>query len=161
MKSLVATQRLRGSGSFRGPMRAFTFLEIMFVVVIIGILLAVALPRFSGQSNQARIQATRLQMGNIRTALAQFEMHVGRYPDTREGLAALVERPSGVSEELWEGPYLDAEGGELPRDAWRNEFGYRSPGEHNRDYDLWSPGPDGREGTEDDITNWGSSGRRR
>jgi general secretion pathway protein G len=150
-------KRLNGTCRDRRSLRAFTFLEIMFVVVIIGILLAVALPRFSGQTNQARMQATRLQMGNIRTALSQFEMHVGRYPDTREGLQALVVRPSNVSEQLWEGPYLDAEGGQLPTDAWKNPFNYRSPGEHNKDYDLWSAGPDGREGTEDDITNWGSN----
>lgn len=153
-------KRLEGLRSGRNARRAFTFLEIMFVVVIIGILLAVALPRFSGQSNQARIASTRLQMSNIRTALAQFEMHVGRYPDTREGLQALVTRPSNVSEELWQGPYLDTEGGELPRDAWRNPFNYRSPGEHNRDYDLWSAGPDGREGTDQDITNWGGTRTR-
>ncbi len=157
MNNLATAKRFSGAGSHRAPLRAFTFLEIMFVVVIIGILLAVALPRFSGQTNQARMASTRLQMGNIRTALAQFEMHVGRFPDTREGLQALVVRPSSVSDELWEGPYLDTEGAELPMDSWRNAFNYRSPGENNRDYDLWSAGPDGREGTEDDITNWGGT----
>lgn len=132
--------------------RGFTFLEIMFVVVIIGILLAVAVPRMTGRARKAQEQATAMQIRNIGTALKQFEMHVGRFPDTREGLQALLERPSNVAEEQWEGPYLDGE--ELPKDAWKKEFNYRAPGEHSRDFDLWSNGPDTQEGTDDDIVNW-------
>lgn len=132
--------------------RAFTFLEIMFVVVIIGILLAVAVPRMTGKARKAQESATSMQIRNIGTALKQFEMHVGRFPDTREGLEALIERPSNVEEGQWEGPYLD--GDEVPKDAWKKPMNYRSPGEHSRDFDLWSNGPDGQDGTDDDVVNW-------
>ncbi len=147
-----------GSKVVRTLHRAFTFLEIMFVVVIIGILMGVAMVNISKRSQQARINTTLLQMASFDTALGQFEVHVGRYPETREGLQALITRPSSVAESMWDGPYLKLKGGELPRDRWGNAFGYRSPGTHNADYDLWSLGPDGREGTEDDITNWGGEG---
>lgn len=131
--------------------RGFTFLEIMFVVVIIGILLAVAVPQFTGRSQEAQIRAAEVSMRNISTALAEFEMRVGRFPTTNEGLGALVERPPNVSENVWRRPFLD----ETPRDPWGNEFHYRSPGQHRPDsYDLWSAGPDGQEGTDDDIRNW-------
>lgn len=133
--------------------RAFTFLEIMFVVVIIGILMGVAVSNYTNKANKARINSTKLQLDNIHSALAQFEMHVGRFPDTREGLQALLVRPANVSEQSWEGPYLTLRGdAEQPTDAWHNPLEYRAPGEKNRDYDLWSWGPDGRDGTEDDIT---------
>lgn len=132
--------------------RGFTLLEIMFVVVIIGILLAVAVPRLTGQSQKARERATEANMRNIGLALKTYEMHVGAFPSTSQGLEALIERPNSVSENMWEGPYLDDES--LPVDAWQNEFNYRSPGDHHKDYDLWSNGPDGKEGTEDDVTNW-------
>lgn len=145
---------MRGHSSRQGRRKAFTFLEIMFVVVIIGVLAGIVATSSVGRGHKARMEATRLQMVHIDSALAQFEMHLGRFPDTREGLQALLTRPSSISEQTWDGPYLKADGGELPRDGWRNPFGYRSPGEHGGHYDLWSPGPDGREGTDDDITNW-------
>jgi general secretion pathway protein G len=140
------------TGRWRGR-QGFTFLEIMFVVVIIGILLGVAVTNYTNKSNKARINSTKLQLDNIHSALAQFEMHVGRFPDTREGLQALLVRPANVSEQSWEGPYLTLRGdAEQPTDVWGNPLAYRAPGEKNRDYDLWSWGPDGRDGTEDDIT---------
>lgn len=132
--------------------RGFTFLEIMFVVVIIGVLLAIVGPRLAGRAGKARDQATSAQIHNIKLAISQFEMHVGRFPDTNEGIEALITEPSNVGEDMWEGPYLDAES--VPKDPWGREFRYRSPGEHSKDYDLWSDGPDGQEGTDDDITSW-------
>jgi general secretion pathway protein G len=139
------------AGQIRG---AFTFLEIMFVVVIIGILLGVAVTSISKRGQTARIHATRLQLKNFDTALANYELHVGRFPETREGLQALVSRPNNVHEKAWDGPYLKLDGPGLPRDPWHNAYQYRSPGQQNAEYDLWSLGPDGIEGTGDDITNW-------
>lgn len=132
--------------------RAFTFLEIMFVVVIIGILLAVAVPRLTGKTQKARISATELQIRNVSLALKEYEMNVGSFPSSSQGLEALIERPSGVSEDIWTDPFLEAES--VPKDAWNNEFNYRQPGEHHRDFDLWSNGPDGQSESEDDVTNW-------
>lgn len=132
--------------------RGFTFLEIMFVVVIIGVLMAIAVPRMTGQAQKARIQATEVTMRTLQTALAQYEMHVGSFPNTNEGLNALLERPGRVSETAWDGPYLESD--TVPRDAWGNAFNYRSPGQNRPTYDLWSNGPDGMEGTDDDIRNW-------
>ncbi len=136
---------------------AFTFLEIMFVVVIIGILMGVAMTSIAKRGQTARINAASLQLKNFDTALAHYELHVGRFPETRDGLLALVTRPSSVPEKAWDGPYLKLDGGVLPRDPWHNAYNYRSPGQQNEDYDLWSLGPDGIEGTADDITNWGQS----
>lgn len=135
-----------------GRRRAFTFIEIMFVVVIIGVLLAVAVPKLTGQSQKAKVKATQLGIRNVGLALKQYEIGVGSFPSTSQGLAALIERPSTVSEEAWEGPYLDDD--TVPKDAWGHELNYRSPGEHKKDYDLWSSGPDGQEGNDDDVVNW-------
>ncbi len=141
----------RGSTGFCGR-RGFTFLEIMFVVVIIGILLAIVGPRLVGRSQKARIGAAHMQLKNIQTALQQYEMHIGSFPDTNQGLKALLEKPSDVDEKEWDGPYL--EGTVLPRDPWGNEFQYKEPGEHTKDYDLWSYGPDKQDNTADDVKNW-------
>jgi len=132
--------------------RAFTFLEIMFVVVIIGILLAIVGPRLAGKSKKAKIAAAKAQLRNIQVALSQYELHVGDFPDDSQGLKALIEQPSEIDESEWDGPYL--EGGAIPKDPWGQEYQYKQPGEHNKDYDLWSPGPDRQESTEDDIKNW-------
>lgn len=128
--------------------RAFTMIEIMLVVVILGILTAVVVPRLVGRAERTRISATRSSLNGIRTALGSFEVEVGRFPTTSEGLESLVDRPTGISAEMWGGPYLD----EVPRDAWGREFVYKSPGERNRDYDLFSRGPDGQENTDDDVS---------
>jgi general secretion pathway protein G len=133
--------------------KGFTFLEIMFVVVIIGILLSIVGPRLVGKSEKARIMATKAQMNSVKTALQQYEMHIGAFPTTSQGLKALFERPSDVSEDDWDGPYMDGSLSGL-KDAWGHEFTYKNPGEHSKDYDLFSKGRDNQEGTEDDITNW-------
>ena len=130
--------------------KGFTFLEIMFVVVIIGILIGIAVPQFTGKAKKARIMSTRANMKTIETALSQYEMNVGNFPTTEQGLAALIKCPSDVPEEDWDSPYLK----EIPKDAWKQTFIYKSPGEHNQDYDLYSKGPDRQEDTEDDIKNW-------
>lgn len=132
--------------------RAFTFIEIMFVVVIIGVLLAVAVPKLTGQSKTAKIKATELAIRNVGVALKRYEMEVGDFPSTSQGLAALIEKPSTVDAGQWGGPYLDEDA--EPKDSWGRKLNYRSPGEHKKDYDLWSSGPDGQEGNDDDVVNW-------
>jgi len=125
--------------------RGFTFIEIMFVVVIIGVLLAVAVPRLTGQSREARIRATELSINNVSTALKRYELQVGAFP---EEITDLMEEPSDV--EGWDGPYLEKE----PKDAWNQTLNYRYPSDNDIDFDIWSNGPDKQEGTEDDVVNW-------
>lgn len=128
---------------------AFTLIEIMLVVVIIGILAAVIGPKLTGKTKGARVSATRQSIGALQTTLGLFEMHAGRFPTTDEGLDALLEKPADLTDEEWDGPYIK----EWPKDAFAQDFIYRSPGEINEDYDIISMGPDKKEGTDDDITN--------
>ncbi len=126
----------------------FTLIELMLVVVIIGALAAMVLPRLTGRSEQARIAAVKTDIqANIATALKLYELDNGNFPSTSEGLAALLNKPGSAVN--WNGPYSEKK----PIDAWGREYKYKSPGEHRSDYDLYSLGKDGAEGT-DDITNW-------
>jgi len=131
--------------------RGFTLIELLLVLVILATLAAIVLPKVTGRSKQAKITAARTQLSYFEVALDAFEIDVGRYPTTVEGLRALVERPASNAEG-WQQPYLK---GDIPLDQWKNEYIYRCPGQYNQDgYDLQSFGPDGRLGGDDDITNW-------
>lgn len=145
--SLVARER-------RVPrLRGFTLIELMLVIVIIGALAAMVVPRLAGRSEEARIGAARADIkGNLSLALRLYEVDNGRYPSTEQGLAALMSQPtSPPAPEHWKGPYIEHE----PVDPWKTPYVYRYPGSHPpRDYDLFSAGPDGKEGSEDDIANW-------
>lgn len=133
----------------RRQRQGFTLIEIMLVVVIIGILAAVIGPRMAGKTKGAKVSATRQSIKALETTLGMFEIQAGRFPTTEEGLNALLEKPGDLSDEEWDGPYVK----EFPKDAFGEEFIYRSPGEINSDYDLISKGFDKKEGSEDDITN--------
>ena len=135
--------------------QGFTFLEIILVVAIIGILVGIVGPRLVGQSKKAKITATGMEISGIKTALGRYEINHDRFPNSSEGLRALVVRPSSVPEDEWD-KYMDS----LPRDPWSEEYIYKYPSEHGMDFDLSSKGPDRIEGTEDDINNWDESGDR-
>lgn len=131
----------------RNRAAGFTLVELLLVLVILGTLAALVLPRFSGTSERARKTAAMTQISTFKTALNAYEVDNGSYP---KSLQDLVERPRDAQN--WNGPYLD---GPVPLDPWKNPYIYVYPGRHNPNgYDLSSMGPDGREGTEDDITNW-------
>ena len=131
----------------RNRRRAFTLVELMLVVTIIGILAALVIPRIAGRSEQARVTAAHADIfGGIKTALDAFEVDNGYYP---KSLQDLLQQPSNAKN--WHGPYLD----KMPEDPWGNPYVYVYPGRHNSgSYDLYSTGPDGKAGDEDDIGNW-------
>ena len=132
----------------------FTLVEIMVVVIIIGILAALVIPKFTGRTEDARKAAAKSQIDtNFSTALDMYEAENGSYPTTDQGLEALRTQPTGDPQpKNWKGPYLKKD---IPPDPWGNSYNYSCPGSHNPSgYDLYSNGPDGQENTDDDITNW-------
>lgn len=132
--------------------RAFTLIELLLVLVILGVLAALVVPKFTNRSQQARETAAKSDISTIENQINAFEIDVGRFPSSEEGLSALVAAPSNVTS--WKGPYLQRG---LPKDPWGNDYVYKFPGTNNANgFDLYSFGPDGREGT-DDIGNWNAT----
>ncbi len=135
-----------------GKRRGFTLVEILLVVTIIGILAALVIPKIAGRGEEARIESTIADVnGGIKTALGMYEVDTGRYPSS---LNDLIQQPSDVKN--WHGPYFDPP--TIPEDAWGRPYVYVYPGRRNTTgYDLYSMGPDGQDGTADDIGNWTTS----
>jgi general secretion pathway protein G len=119
----------------------FTLIELLVVLVIIGLLATMVAPNFIGQSEKAKPKAARAQLEQFRNALDMFQLDVGRYPTSEEGLQALRQPPASAAR--WSGPYLRDE---IPLDPWGHPYVYRSPGEGGANYDLGSYGADGRSG---------------
>jgi len=129
----------------------FTLIELMLVLVILATLAAIVLPKFTGRSQQAKMTAAKTQISQLEVALDAFEIDLGRYPTTTEGLRALVVKPTSDSDG-WQQPYLKRA---VPQDPWGNDYVYRYPGQYNENgYDLYSVGPDHKLGGDDDIKNW-------
>jgi general secretion pathway protein G len=128
---------------------AFTLVEMLLVLVILATLAAIVYPKLAGRSEQARVTAAQTQISSFSTALDAFEVDNGYYPRGKAGLLDLVQPPRDAAS--WKGPYVK----EIPKDPWGNDYVYESPGRYNpTSYDLLSPGPDAKSGSEDDITNW-------
>lgn len=128
----------------------FTLIELLLVLVILSVLAAVVVPKFTRRSEQARVTAARTDIANLEVALDAYEIDTGRFPTAQQGLEALVEEPNDVRD--WRGPYIKRG---VPQDPWGNAYVYRYPGDQNENgYDLYSFGPDGQSGGGDDVTNW-------
>jgi general secretion pathway protein G len=143
--------------------RGFTLIEVLLVLTILGLLAAVAIVGFTGQKESAKIKTTTLLLHEVGTAIGLYDNDIGHYPTEEEGgLNALITKPTFEDEviaEQWHGPYLEKE----PRDAWSRPLTYEFIGATgtaagtatgDKPYHLWSNGPDGQSGTEDDIKNW-------
>ncbi len=130
--------------------RGFTLIEVMVVVVILGILAAVVVPRIMSRPDEARITKARQDIRTLEAALDLYKLDNYTYPSTDQGLEALVKKPTGSPE-----PKNYKPGGyvrKLPLDPWKNPYQYLYPGVHG-EVDIFSLGPD-QQPSDDDIGNW-------
>ena len=130
---------------------AFTLLELLVVMVIIGLLAGYVGPKYFSQVGKSETKVAKAQIDAIEKALDQYRLDTGRYPTSEQGLAALNQKPA--NEPKWAGPYLKKD---VPPDPWGRAYNYRAPGEHG-DYDVYSYGKDGQPGgaaESADVTSW-------
>ncbi|MCL2116853.1 MAG: type II secretion system protein GspG [Planctomycetaceae bacterium] len=122
----------------------FTLVEVMLVLFIIMTLAAVGMVAVRNARNNSRIDLTKVQLSELAQSLERYEFRAGAFPSTAEGLEALALSVDGYDKEVkWDTP---------PLDPWKNNYNYQFPGSRGMDnFDLWSSGPDGQSGTEDDI----------
>ncbi len=134
--------------------RGFTLAEVLVVLFILVILASVSIVAVQGIRERAKVDQAGLIIKGFVSAIQTYEAHVGRPPTTDQGLAALLEAPQDLANPAkWSGPYLTDNVSDT--DPWGSPYQYVSPGTRTRDgFDVWSVGPDGQEGTEDDIGNW-------
>ncbi len=133
--------------------RGFSLIELMIVLVILGLIAGIVGPQAMKYLGKGKTQSSKVQIENISAALDMYRLEVGNYPTSADGLKALVTAPS--SARGWNGPYLKK--GEVPKDAWNNEYQYKRPGSNSQPYDLFSFGSDGAaggEGDDADISLW-------
>jgi general secretion pathway protein G len=132
---------------------AFTLLEILVVLAIIGMLVGLAVTNVGNLFSKSQQDIAKMFVTqSMQAPLTVYKIHMGDFPTTAEGLQALITAPANKADR-WRGPYL--QDGKLPLDPWQEPYQYRYPGVKNKaTYDLWSKGPDKTDGTEDDIGNW-------
>jgi len=129
------------------PSAAFTLIEIMVVVIILGILAATIIPQFMGTTQDAKISAAKSHIAELESAVERFYVQMDRYPTPDEGLKVLVDPPANDEDKKWRGPYIK----QLRDDPWGHPYQYAFPGTHHpTSFDLWSPGADGKA----EIGNW-------
>lgn len=132
----------------------FTLIELLVVLLILGMIAGLAGPQVMNYLGDSKTKAAKLQIEELSNTLDLFKMDAGRYPDSQEGLQALVQAPSSLTADRWRGPYLKKKS--VPKDPWGNDYKYVVPGTHGP-FDIVSLGSDGKEGGEGeakDVTNW-------
>ena len=133
--------------SRKHPHGAFTLIEIMVVVIILGILAATIIPQFMGTTRDAKISAAKSQVAELEAAVERFYIHMDRYPTADEGLKVLVDSPANDDDKKWRGPYIK----QLRDDPWGHAYQYAYPGTHHpASFDIWSTGDKGQS----EIGNW-------
>lgn len=142
--------RQKKSVSRKKNQAAFTLLELMVVLVILGALIGLVAPNILGRADEAKVSVAKTQIRNLMSTLDLYKLDNGQYPSTSQGLEALISKPSGFPEaKNWkDGGYMQ----KLPVDPWQNDFLYVSPGAEGP-YDLISLGSDGREGGDGDAAD--------
>lgn len=137
--------------SFSRRKGGFTLIEMLLVIAIIGLLAGVTIMNLDKIFGGSSEDIARLWVNEtIKTPLTAYRVHVGRYPSSEEGLDALIHKPEKAGNR-WKGPYVE----KLPADPWGRPYQYRYPGIKNKEsYDVWSMGPSGRDGADDNIGNW-------
>lgn len=148
---------MKNLSSYGKREKGFTLIEIMVVVIILGLLAGLVLPRILGQEDKARVETAKVQIRSLESALDAYKLDNGFYPTTDQGLDALIKKPeSGRIPTRWrEGGYLKP--ARIPKDPWGKDFVYLSPGNEGREYDIISYGADGEPGGEGynaDIESW-------
>lgn len=137
--------------SRRAAARGFTLMEVLLVLIILVVIGTIVVPNIFGAKEKADINATRTQVLSLKGAIRLYRLNMNKYP---AALQDLYDKPSDAAEaEKWGSePYLTEK---LAADPWGNDYQYANPGKHNTDsFDVWSNGPDGQSGTDDDIGNW-------
>jgi general secretion pathway protein G len=133
----------------RQAKQGFTLMEVLLVLMILVVLASMAVTIFGGTQEQALKDAAKGEIGVFKSAINLYKFHTKGFPSDLEDL----NKKPGDSKaaERWAGPYLD----KSPIDPWDNKYKLAAPGKHNPDsFDVWSTGPDGQDGTADDIGNW-------
>lgn len=140
-----------GMNNKKRSQRGFTLLELLVVLVVLGLLAGIVAPKYFSQLGRSEAKVARAQIEGLSKALDLYRLEVGHYPNTEQGLQALVTAPS--DEARWSGPYLQKK---VPQDPWGRNYIYRQPGE-NGEYDLLSMGKDGQpggDGENAEVTSW-------
>ena len=133
--------------------QGFSLIEIIVVITIIGLIVGWAATQIFGQGDKAQARIARSKIVALSGVLDLYKLDTGRYPNTSDGLKALVTAPSGATN--WNGPYV--KNADELKDPWKNDLIYRSPGADNRPWEIVSLGSDGQEGGEGaarDIKSW-------
>lgn len=140
--------------STRRRRSGFTLIEVLLVLVILVILGSLVGIQVRSAQKKGLVNAAKSQIGLFKSPLDTYLLDVGDYPSTSAGLEALHSAPpeaQGQGTMKWGGPYMD----KIPADPWGRPYQYTAPGRHNPEtFDVWSFGPDGSDGTDDDIGNW-------
>ncbi len=138
LRTHVEARRIRGG---------FTLIELLLVMMILAILAAVVVPKFTGRVEESKKKAAAAEISSIKTALELFESDNGRFPTQQEGLQALVTNPGSLPD--WKHYYLER----LPIDPWQRPYVYHCPGASGKDFDVYCTGPSGQDsnGSGDNI----------